>query len=53
MAIEKVQEIEIYQGDKAITFELVALHYASTQKNRYQYKLEGWKNEWPERVRFT
>jgi two-component system sensor histidine kinase ChiS len=28
------------------SFEFAALHYASPRKNRYQYKMEGWDNNW-------
>lgn len=45
-ALEMVKEIELSYKDKSITFQLAALHYASSEKNKYQYKLEGWNDEW-------
>ncbi len=42
-----------------ITFEFTALNFISPNKNRYQYRLKGWKDEWVEvdsrrrRVRYT
>ncbi len=32
--------------DKMVTFEFSALHYAIPEKNRYQYMLEGFDNDW-------
>lgn len=31
-----------------LVFEFVGLHYANTRKNRYQYYLEGYDNNWSE-----
>lgn len=47
--------IELSWKDNYISFEFAALDYAMPQKNRYQYKLEGFDDDWspPSSIRFA
>ncbi|MBC7776047.1 MAG: hypothetical protein H7246_11480, partial [Phycisphaerae bacterium] len=44
--IEFTQAIEVPFSRNNITLEFVALHFASTSKNRFRYYLEGAESEW-------
>ena len=44
--ITEVKQIELQYTDKVISFEFSVLHYASPEKNRYAYKLEGFDKQW-------
>ncbi len=45
-SIEYNQKLRFNRLDKIITFEFAALHYKSPGKNRYEYKMEGFDDEW-------
>lgn len=47
-AINHTQSITLSHEDKLLSFEFAALHYSDPRKNQYQYKLEGFDNEWLE-----
>ena len=40
------QAIELRHWQKTITFSYSGLHYANPERNTYQYKLEGFDEEW-------
>jgi ligand-binding sensor domain-containing protein len=46
--ISEVDHIDLSHSDYVISFEFAALHYASPEKNRYAYLLEGFETEWNE-----
>ncbi|MCG8578581.1 MAG: ATP-binding protein [Bacteroidales bacterium] len=45
-AIEDVKNIELKHYQNNISLEFIALHYANAQKNKYEYMLEGFDEEW-------
>jgi ligand-binding sensor domain-containing protein len=49
-----MKEIRLEHKENYFTFEVVALDYQSTGKNKFMYKLEGYDNDWssPSDVRF-
>ncbi len=44
--ISETKEIRLSYKDYVFTIEFAALHYASSNKNRYAYKMEGLDNKW-------
>ncbi len=40
------EEVELEHWQKMLTFEFVGLHYVDPTRNRYEYKLEGFNDEW-------
>ena len=46
--IHETDAITLSYNQNVFSFEFAALHYASPQKNRYKYKLEGWDEYWIE-----
>ena len=45
-APELVRSIKIGPRDRSLTFEFSALLFDKNRNCRYQYKLDGWNNEW-------
>ncbi|MCF8716224.1 response regulator [Joostella atrarenae] len=45
-AIENTDKIELAYNQNSFSFEFSALHYAAPQKNKFQYKLEGFDENW-------
>lgn len=45
-SISETNELVLSYKDKVITFEFTALSYASPEKNKYAYMLEGFDNDW-------
>lgn len=50
-----MKEIRLEHKENYFTFEVVALDYQSSGKNKFMYKLEGYDNDWstPSDVRFV
>lgn len=46
--IEDVRNLTFNYKHKVLTFEIAAAHYAFPEKNKYQYKMEGFDDEWIE-----
>lgn len=44
--IHETEEITLSHSDNIFAFEFSALHFASPEKNKYQYKLEGYDDDW-------
>ncbi|MGX5172659.1 ligand-binding sensor domain-containing protein [Aliikangiella sp. IMCC44653] len=44
--LQELSEITFSHNDYLISFEFAALDFAQPNKNRYQYKLEGFDSEW-------
>jgi signal transduction histidine kinase/ligand-binding sensor domain-containing protein len=44
--IENTDQITVNYDQNEFSFEYVALHYANPEKNEYQYRLEGYDQEW-------
>ncbi|HMB77945.1 MAG TPA: two-component regulator propeller domain-containing protein [Kiloniellaceae bacterium] len=42
------EEVELSHRQNEVTFEFVGLHFSRPEKNRYQYRLEGYDNDWSE-----
>ncbi len=47
-SIEYTDLIELKRPDKIISFEFAALHFEDAKKNKYEYMLEGFDNDWNE-----
>lgn len=47
-AIEVTDKLALSYEDRVVSFEFAALSYATPQKNRYRYMLEGFDTEWVE-----
>ena len=47
-AIYDTQSIDLIYRDRVASFEFASLDYASPEKNRYAYKLEGLDRDWTE-----
>ncbi len=45
-AVDDTAGIELSHTDRVVSFEFAALDFASPEKNRYAYKLEGFGAEW-------
>ncbi len=45
-SISSTPQIEISHRDQVVSFEFAALDFASPEKNRYAYKLEGLNRDW-------
>ena len=45
-AIAEVDHIDLSHRDNVISFEFSVLHFASPEKNRYSYRLEGFEEQW-------
>lgn len=41
--------LDLYPGDKTITFQFAALNYHNPQRNRYAFMLEGYDKDWVHR----
>lgn len=46
--ISQLNELVLTHREQVISLEFAALHFVNPQKNRYQYKLEGFDEEWIE-----
>lgn len=44
--IENHQTLELYPGDKTLSFSFSGLNYRNPELNRYAYQLTGYNNEW-------
>jgi len=44
--INDVDELNLNFKDKVFSFEISALEYSNSQKNKYAYKLEGFEDDW-------
>ena len=51
--INALEEIQFTHNDYLITFEFAALDYSQPDKNRYQYKLEGFDPDWVDSLNFS
>ncbi len=47
-SISEADHIDLSHSDNVISFEFSVLHYASPEKNKFAYKLEGFEDEWNE-----
>jgi PAS domain S-box-containing protein len=47
-SILETENVELTHEDHVISFKFASLDYASPEKNRYRYKLEGFDVEWTE-----
>ncbi len=45
-SIGKSEEIKLKYIENSFSFEFAALHYASSEKNNFAYRLLGFKDEW-------
>ncbi|MCT4586869.1 MAG: ATP-binding protein [Carboxylicivirga sp.] len=45
-AIEETSQIELKHFQNNISLEFIALHYANAQKNKYEFMLEGFDEDW-------
>ncbi len=45
-SISEADQITLSHSDNVISFEFSVLHFASPEKNRFAYKLEGFEDEW-------
>ncbi len=45
-SIIETDEIVLTWREKVISFEFAALHFAAPEQNQYQYKMEGFDDEW-------
>lgn len=45
-SINKTEQIDLKYSENSFSFEFAALHYAASRKNNYQYKLEGFNENW-------
>lgn len=45
-SINKIEQIDLKYSENSFSFEFAALHYAASKKNNYQYKLEGFNENW-------
>ncbi len=45
-SISEADHIDLSHRDNVISFEFSVLHFASPEKNRFAYKLEGFEDEW-------
>ena len=46
--ISQLEELVLTHKQQVFSLEFAALHYVNPQKNRYQYKLEGFDDNWIE-----
>ena len=44
--VYQTKSVEVDYGDSVIGFEFAAMDFTAPQKNRYQYKLEGFDRDW-------
>ncbi len=44
--LSEIETIHLKYNENSISFSFASLHYASPQKNQFEYKLEGYENEW-------
>ncbi|MBN1271004.1 MAG: GAF domain-containing protein [Candidatus Aminicenantes bacterium] len=47
-SIMYTKELKLSHKDRIVSFEFAALHFASPEKNRYAYIMEGFDTEWNE-----
>ncbi|MCB1181891.1 response regulator [bacterium] len=45
-SISEADKIDLTHRDNVISFEFAVLHFASPEKNRFAYKLEGFEDRW-------
>jgi signal transduction histidine kinase/ligand-binding sensor domain-containing protein/CheY-like chemotaxis protein len=45
-SISEAEKIDLSHSDNVVSFEFSVLHYASPEKNRFSYKLEGFEDQW-------
>ncbi|WP_187270921.1 hybrid sensor histidine kinase/response regulator transcription factor [Neolewinella aurantiaca] len=45
-AISNLERINLIHSHNSVSFQLGALHYASPEKNRFAYKLDGFDKDW-------
>ena len=44
--VEYAEKISLSYKERVFSFEFVALHFASPEKNQYAYKMEGFDEDW-------
>ncbi|EIJ40763.1 signal transduction histidine kinase [Galbibacter orientalis DSM 19592] len=44
--IENTSAVKLNYNQNSFSFEFAALHYAAPQKNKFEYKLEGFDEDW-------
>ncbi len=44
--LNNIQKLDLKHNENSFSFEFAALHYASPEKNKYAYLLEGFDEEW-------
>lgn len=44
--VYEIDSLEVEYGDSVIGFEFAAMDFTAPEKNRYQYKLEGFDRDW-------
>ncbi len=44
--INQTEKIELKHWENSFSFEFTSLHFASPQKNKFEYMLEGFDNNW-------
>ncbi len=47
-SISEADHIDLSNSDNVISFEFSVLHFASPEKNKFAYKLEGFEDDWNE-----
>jgi len=45
-SIQSTKEINLYSKENSFTIDFAALHYNSPKQNSYQYKMEGFDQDW-------
>lgn len=45
-SITKTKSVQLNYFQNNISFDFAALHYVASQKNKFEYKLEGFDNSW-------
>ena len=45
-SITETRELVLDHAQKAVTFEFAALHFASPERHRYAYRLDGFDEDW-------
>lgn len=45
-SITETEEIRLSYRDRVFSFEFAALHYASPERNKYAYMMEGFEKDW-------
>ncbi|MFY0598097.1 MAG: response regulator [Cyclobacteriaceae bacterium] len=45
-SLNRIKSIELLHGENSFSLSFAALHFASPEKNKYEYKLKGFDSEW-------